>query len=145
MCLDRVFGNEKLGGDLAIAEAAGDQGEDFELARRDAEGLLTGCIGSERGRVGSNRGGGFGGDKYFLHHDRFPNRFPDGFATARDAEAQPDAEGREEDGDERAVNFDGVLDDDEAVFGVLEDGDEKAADETEDEDVAPHDGGCEEV
>jgi hypothetical protein len=33
-----------------------------------------------------------------------------------------------------------VLDDDEAVFGVLEGGDEKADDETEDEDVALHDG-----
>jgi hypothetical protein len=33
-----------------------------------------------------------------------------------------------------------VLDDDEAVFGVLEGGDEEAADETEDEDMAPHDG-----
>jgi hypothetical protein len=33
-----------------------------------------------------------------------------------------------------------VLDDDEAVFGVLEGGDEEAADETEDEDVALHDG-----
>ena len=43
-------------------------------------------------------------------------------------------------GDQRAVEFDGVLDDDEAVFGVLEGGDEEAADETEDEDVAPHDG-----
>jgi hypothetical protein len=33
-----------------------------------------------------------------------------------------------------------VLDDDEAVFGVLEGGDEEAADETEDEDVALHNG-----
>jgi hypothetical protein len=33
-----------------------------------------------------------------------------------------------------------VLDDDEAVFGVLEGGDEEAADETEDEDVALHGG-----
>jgi hypothetical protein len=47
VCLDGVFGNEKLRGDLAIAEAAGDQGEDFELACRDAEGLLLGRIGSE--------------------------------------------------------------------------------------------------
>jgi hypothetical protein len=31
-----------------------------------------------------------------------------------------------------------VLDDDEAVFGVLEGGDEEAADKTEDEDVALH-------
>jgi hypothetical protein len=131
VCLDGVFGNEKLRGDLAIAEAAGDQGEDFELACRDAEGLLVGRIGSK-----GFDGGGFRGDKHFPHHDRFA----DGFATARDAEAEPDAEGREEDGDERAVELDGVLDDDEAVFGVLEGGDEEAADETEDEDVAPHDG-----
>jgi hypothetical protein len=33
-----------------------------------------------------------------------------------------------------------VLDDDEAVFGVLQNGDEEAADETEDESVALHDG-----
>jgi hypothetical protein len=32
VCLDGVFGNEKLRGDLAIGEVAGDQGEDFELA-----------------------------------------------------------------------------------------------------------------
>jgi hypothetical protein len=38
------------------------------------------------------------------------------------------------------VDLDGVLDDDEAVFGVLEDGDEETADETEDEDVAFHGG-----
>jgi len=62
------------------------------------------------------------------------------FATARDPQAEPDAEGREEDGDQRAVELDGVLDDDEAVFGVLEGGDEEAADKTEDEDVALHEG-----
>jgi hypothetical protein len=33
-----------------------------------------------------------------------------------------------------------VLDDDEAVFGVLENGDQEAADQTENEDVALHDG-----
>ena len=130
MCLDRVLGNEKLRGDLAIAQAAGNEGEDFELTCRDAEGLLAGRIGSE------GFDSGFSGDEHFLHHDRFA----DGFATARDAEAKPDAKGREEDGDERGVELDGVLDDDEAVFGVLKDGDEEAADETEDENVAPHDG-----
>ena len=46
MCLDGVFGNEKLRGDLAIGEVAGDQGEDFELSCRDAEGLLVGGMGS---------------------------------------------------------------------------------------------------
>ena len=131
MCLNGVFRNEKLRGDLAIAETAGDQGENFELACRDSEGLLVGHIGSEGFEGGSLRG-----DKHFPHHDRFA----DGFATVRDAEAEPDAEGREEDCDERTVEFDGVLDDDEAVFDVLEGGDEEATDETEDEDVALHDG-----
>ena len=49
VCLDGVFGNEKLRGDLAIAQAAGDQGEDFELASRDAEGLLAGPYWVRRG------------------------------------------------------------------------------------------------
>jgi hypothetical protein len=129
--LDRVFGNEKLRGDLAVAEAPADQGEDFELACRDAEGLLLSRIGSE-----GFEGAGFRGNKHFPYHDRFA----DGFATARDAQAEPDAEGGEEDGDKRAVELDGVLDDDEAVFGVLQGGDEETADETEDEDVALHDG-----
>jgi len=128
---DGVFGNEKLRGDLAITEAAGDEGEDFEFACRDAEGLLLGCIGSE-----GSGGWGLRGDKHFPHHDRFA----DGFTTARDPEAEPDAEGREEDGDEGAVELDRVLDDDEAVFGVLESDDEQAADQTEDEGVALHDG-----
>jgi hypothetical protein len=78
---------------------------------------------------------GFRGNEHSLHHDRFA----DALATARDAEAEPDAEGREEDGDERAVELDGVLDDNKAVFGVLKRGDEEAADETENENVALHD------
>ncbi len=127
--LDGVFGDEELGGDFAIAEAAGDEGEDFEFARGDAEGFLGGGVGSER--LG---GGRFGGDVDFFDDDGFA----DGFATAGDAESEPDAEGGEECGDERAIEFDGVLDDDEAVLGVLEGGDEEAADETEDEDVALH-------
>jgi hypothetical protein len=129
--LDGIFGNEELRGDLAIAVAAGDKGEDFELACRDAEGLLASGIGRE-----GLEGRGFCGDEHFLHH----HRFADGFAAARDAEAEPNAEGREEDGNERAIELDGVLDNDEAVFGVLEGGDEETADETEDENVAPHDG-----
>ena len=125
--LDGVFRDEEFRGDLTVAETAGDQGEDLELACRDAEGLLAVGIGSEGD-------GSFRGDKHFSDHDGFA----DDFATARDAEAEPDAEGREENGDKRTVELDGVLNDDEAVFGVLEDGDEEAADETEDDDVALH-------
>lgn len=73
MCLDGVFGDEKLRGDLAIAEAEGDQGEDFELPGCDAEGPLPGRIGSE-----GLEGVGFCGDKHFLHHDRFADGFRDG-------------------------------------------------------------------
>src|SRR5437879_5130483 len=43
-----VLGDEQLSGDLAVAEAAGDEGEDFELAGGDAEALLLGCVWSER-------------------------------------------------------------------------------------------------
>jgi len=135
VCFDGVFGNEKLRGDLAIAQAARDQGEYFELACRDAGLLLVGRVGRER-----YEWGGFCGDTHFLHYDRFA----DGFATACDAEAEPNAEGREEDGDQRAIELDGVLDNDEAVFGVLKGGDEQATDETEDEGVALH-VGCEEL
>ena len=42
-----VLGDEKLSGDLAIAEAAGDEGEDFEFAGGDAEALLLGSVWSE--------------------------------------------------------------------------------------------------
>jgi hypothetical protein len=42
--LDGVFGDEKLRGYLAIAEAAGDQGEDFELACRDGEDRKQGTL-----------------------------------------------------------------------------------------------------
>ena len=65
MSLNSVFRHEKLGGDLAIAEAAGDQGKDFEFACCDTEALLLGRIGSEG--FGS---GDFRGDKHFPHHDR---------------------------------------------------------------------------
>jgi hypothetical protein len=93
-------------------------------------------------RIGSEGSDGrrFRGNKHFPHHHRFPDRFPDCFAAARDAQAEPDAEGREQDGDQRAVELDRVLDNDETVFGVLEGGDQEAANDTEDEDVALHDG-----
>lgn len=105
------------------------QRQDFELACRDPGALLVDRVGS-----GGFVGWGFRWDRHFLHQDRLAY----GFSTAGDAEAKPDAESRKEDGDERAVELDGVLDYDEAVFRVLERGDEQTANHTEDEDVAPH-------
>ena len=124
---DGVFGNEKLRGDLPIAHSAGDEGEDFEFARCDAKVLLLRCIGGKR-----FGGAGLRGNMHFFHYD--------GFATTGDAETEPDAEGREENGDQRAVKLYGMFDDDKAVFGVLEGADEETTDDSEDEDVAPHDG-----
>ena len=77
-----------------------------------------------------------GRDQHFPHYDRFSAAF----AAARDAQAEPDPERREEEGDERGVDLHGVLNDDKAVFSILEGDDEKAADKAEDEDVAFHDG-----
>ena len=42
------IGDEELSGDLAIGEAASDEGENFELADGDAEALLLGCVWSDR-------------------------------------------------------------------------------------------------
>src|ERR1700679_375378 len=66
--LHGVFGNEKLRGDLAIAQAAGNQGENFEFARRDAKALLPGRIRSEGSRIGSEWGGRLRSNKHFPHH-----------------------------------------------------------------------------
>src|SRR6202789_3022380 len=125
--LHGVLGDEELSCDLAIAEAAGDEGEDFELTVGDAEALLLSRVWTERRRrLGAAARG--------RAEDFFRHRIP----PARDAQAEPDAEGGEEDGHERAVELDRVLDDDETVFGVLKDGDEQAADKTEDKDGALH-------
>jgi hypothetical protein len=76
---------------LSRPEAACDQSEDFKFASRNAERLLLDRIGSEGARVGSDGDRCFRRDKHFLHH----HLFSDSFATARDAEAEPDAEDRE--------------------------------------------------
>ena len=75
-------------------------------------------------------------NNHFPHYNCLANCF----ATARDAKAEPDPECCEEDRDQRAIKLNGVLDDDEAVFGVLERSDKEPADQTEDENVAFHDG-----
>ena len=94
VCLDGVFGDEELRGDLAIAEAAGDQGEDFELACCDAEGLLAGLVLGRKVRRRRVPGPGSPGDKRFL--DWTVSRIIS--PGTRDAKAEPNAEGREEDG-----------------------------------------------
>ena len=72
------------------------------------------------------------GDQDFAEDD-----FLAGFG---ELDAEPDAEDDEDDGDDGSIDFEGVLDDEELVLGPAEDGDEDAADEAEDKDVALH--GC---
>jgi hypothetical protein len=110
MGLHGVFADEEAGGDFAIAEAGGDEAEDFEFTRSDAELGEAGFVGDEGVRRLRRD---IAEDSWRL----FPG----------EGEAEPDAEGGEERGDEGAVDFDGMLDDEEAVLGELEDEDEYAA------------------
>ena len=116
--LDRVLADEEALGDFAITKASGDQTEDFEFARGDAEVGETLGVGGE----GRGRGGGWRGER--------------GGLAASQGEAEPNAEGGEHGGDESTVNFEGVFDDEEAIFSELEDGDEDAAGEAVEKDVA---------
>lgn len=100
MSFDSVFADEEAGGDFAVAEAGGDEAEDLEFARGDGE------LG-EAGFVGDEGLGGLRGE--FLDDD--------GWLFAGEGEAEPDAESGEEGGNQGAINFYGVFDDQEAVFG----------------------------
>jgi len=80
--LDGVFADEEASGDLAVAEARGDEAENFEFARGDGE------LG-EAGFVRNEGIEGLRGD--FLDDD--------GWFFAGKGEAEPDAESGEECGD----------------------------------------------
>lgn len=56
--------------------------------------------------------------------------------AAGESQAEPDAEGSEDGGDEAAVDFKRMLDDEEAVFGELQDGDQETSGDAIKQDVA---------
>src|ERR1700755_162655 len=56
VCLDSVFGDERLRSDLPVTEAAGDQGKNLERPGSDADQLLLAGIGRE-GFGGRDLGG----------------------------------------------------------------------------------------
>ena len=114
--LDGVLADEEALGDFAVGEAGGDEAEDFEFAWGDAEGGEAGGVGGERSGGGLGRWGGG--------------------LFASEGQAEPDAERGEDNGDQAAVDFEGVLDDEEAVLGEFEEGDEEAAEKAEEDDVA---------
>src|SRR5580704_8050348 len=122
-----VFADEKFGGDLAIAQALGDQLQDFQLAGRDPQAFALFFVGDKRFAGGGRHGNVH---RNFLNHDSVL-RFGQ-------LQAQPDAQDGEDRGGKPAVNFDGMVDDQEAVLGEFQHGDQNSADQTVDEDVALH-------
>lgn len=128
MGLHGVFADEEPVCDFTIAEAGGDQAEDLEFARGNAELTNPRFVDDE----GAARHGNF-----------FDDRFPDDLLLNNDlrflsgeSESKPDAESGKEGGDQSTVNFDGMFDDQEAVFGEVEDDDEQGAANAVEEDVA---------
>src|SRR5882762_1709282 len=111
MGLDGVLADVELAGDLAVAHALGYQLQDLEFAAGDAEVRAFFLVGGEWGsRWNPN----------FLDDDALP-----GFG---DLEAQPDAENGEDRRGQSTVDFKGVLDDQEAILGPLQDGDQDSTD-----------------
>jgi hypothetical protein len=119
MGLNGVFAEEEAAGDFAVAQAGGDEAEDLEFAGGDAELDPAGVVESERA-------GGLWGN-FFNHGGRF---------LSSEGEAEPDANSGEQGGDDGDIDFDGMLDDQEAVLGELQEHDEDAAAEAVDEYVA---------
>ena len=114
-----VFADEEEGGDFAIAEAGGNEAEDFQFARGDTELGDAGFVRDE-GDGGLRRNLLDDGDRLF----------------AGEREAEPDAERGEYGCDEGAIDFDGMLNDEEVVLGDFQDEDKYTAAEAVEEDVA---------
>lgn len=116
--LHGILADEEAVGDFAVAESGCDQVENFEFAGSDGEfgqALVVGGEGSVLlGRLVDD-------DLGFLAGER---------------QAEPYAEGGEEGGDEAGIDFYGVLDDEESVFGEFKDRDEDSAGQAVKEYVA---------
>src|SRR5580698_11198135 len=121
MRLHGVLTDEESFADLAVAEAASNELEDFQLAAGDAEAFTGGVVGDE---VGCGR------DRDF--------NFDDALAGGKKSGAKPDAGTGKEDGDQDAVDRDRVLEDNEVELGPLEQRDEDAAYQPEDQHLFAH-------
>src|SRR5688500_12326100 len=117
MRLHRIFADEEAPGDLTVAESRCDQLEDFELTRRDAQLGETRVVPHERP-----------GDGHLTYDDL---RLP-----PLDRQPEPDAGAGKQRRKEDGVNRHGVLDDQEAVLRDLEDGEQGAAGDAEEDDLA---------
>ncbi len=121
MGLHRALTHKKLPGDFAVAQALGDQFKDLKLAASDMEVLTFFFVGDERSL-------GMDGD---LPHNNC-------LAFCCQLEAKPDAKNGKGRGDQSAVDFDGMLDDQELILGPLEQGNQDSTDQPVHEDMALH-------
>lgn len=121
MGLHGVLAHEELFRNLAVAQPRGDETQNLELARRDAQLLSPRAVDDER------RGGC---DRNFFHD--YTLRAPGQLG------AEPDAEAGEEEGDEAGVDLDRLLDDEKVILDRFEGGDEETAEEAVEEDGAAH-------
>ena len=117
--LDRVFADVDPLGDLPIAESFRDQFEDFEFARRQSCGRQAGGIAGESGRL------------------RCAKFFDDNcLRFLREGQPQPDAEDDEDYGNQSAVEFKRMFEDDVAILDALEQQGECSSNEAEHQDGA---------
>jgi len=123
MGFDGVLTHEKPVADLAVAQTLSDQAENLQLTRRNAKSVELRLVQRKRSRRLSRN--------QDLAED---NPFP----RLSQLDAQPDAEACKDDRNKGAIDFDGVLDDEEPILRPPQDGDQDAANEAEDENVAWH-------
>ena len=102
MGLDGVFADKEFFGDLAIAQAVGNQLEDLQLARINAELGQSLLVQSKELRR-----------RHFSDDDRF--------LVLSEFKSEPDTQHCEKQRDQSPVDFDGMLDDQEAILDQLRD------------------------
>src|SRR5271166_6878713 len=110
MSLHRVFADEEPVGNLPITQPGGNEPENLQLARSDAELAYARLIDNERTR----------GQRRYFPDDRFCDDClldDDRRLLSGEGLSEPDAESGKQDGDQRAVNLHRMLDDQEAVLG----------------------------
>jgi hypothetical protein len=117
MSFHRIFAHAESLGDFAVAETGGDQAQDFQFARRNAQFDNPCLVKDERAC-----------ERDFCHdHIRH---------LARKRQPQPDPDARKKRREEDGVDRDGVFDDQETVLGEFQDGEQDAAGYAEEDDLA---------
>lgn len=125
MSLHRILADVQPLGDFAIAQPAGNELEDLEFARSNPEFVEARGVGNE-GKGGSD----VDGDLDLLHDNR-------DFGL-RETEAEPDAEGGEDQCDDCPVDLERVFQDQVAILNRLKDRDEETGESAVEKDGTPH-------